>query len=420
MATTCHTRTLYLDCFSGISGDMFLGALIDLGVPPEVIQSSLDSLNLEEHLHLQTQRLLRGQVSGIKVDFHFHSHDHSQPHEHHHHSHDSHHGRSYSEIKKLLEESLLDPWIKKHALSIFQRIGTVEAKIHDKTIEEIHFHEVGALDSIADIVGACAALHYLQVETVLCSPLVEGCGTIHCAHGTFPLPAPATLALLAGTGAPLKQVDLPFELITPTGAAILAEFASSFGLLENFITEKVAWGLGTRELPDRPNALRILSGRIAQAPAQTDYETDRVAVLETTLDDITGEAMGYLMELLFQNGAYDVSYCPVTMKKSRPGWQLQVLAPLEHRHELIDTVLNHSSAFGLRCTETPRYKLSKTLQLVETCYGNVTVKIGMKGEKVIKAIPEFEDCKRLAEANQLPLTKVFQAAQEAYNAAVGR
>jgi len=410
-------QNLYLDCFSGISGDMLLGALIDLGVPTEIIQKSLDALRLNEPLHLHTSRQTRGLVSGIKVDVHFHEHTHSHNHSHTHngdHEHHSaaHHGRSYTSICQLIDQSTLDPWIKKHAASIFHRIGIVEAHIHNKTIEEIHFHEVGGLDSIADIVGCCSALHHLKLDRILSSPLIEGTGSIHCAHGTFPLPAPATLALLSGTGAPLKQIDLPYELITPTGAALLAEFAQSFALLDHVTIDKIGWGLGTRELPNRPNALRAL---LVQATLpDSSFESDTVCVLETNIDDSTAEILGYLSELLLEKGAYDVAYLPATMKKSRPGWQLQVIAPTTLRDALTEIILCHSSAFGLRISETVRLKLSRETVQVSTPYGNVSLKLGKRQSEILKMAPEYEDCKRLAHEHQVPLQTIYNAALQAF------
>lgn len=408
-------QNLYLDCFSGISGDMLLGALIDLGVPTEIIQSSFDALHLNDSLHLHTSRQTRGLVSGIKADIHFHEHSHAHEHSHekdHKHHAAAHHGRSYTSICQLIDRSTLDPWIKKHATSIFHRIGVVEAHIHNKTIEEIHFHEVGALDSIADIVGCCAALHYLKVDRILSSPLVEGTGSIHCAHGIFPLPAPATLALLSGTGAQLQQIELPYELITPTGAALLAEFAQSFALLDQVTIDKIGWGLGTRELLNRPNALRAL---LVQATLpDSSFESDTVCVLETNIDDSTAENLGYLSELLLEKGAYDVAYLPATMKKSRPGWQLQVIAPKTLQDALAEIILCHSSAFGLRISETLRLKLARENVQVSTAYGNVSLKLGKRQSEILKMAPEYEDCKRLAHEHQVPLQTIYNAALQAF------
>jgi pyridinium-3,5-bisthiocarboxylic acid mononucleotide nickel chelatase len=435
-------KALYLDCFSGISGDMFLGALIDLGVPVKEIQSTLDALQLPEQVYLEARREVRGAVSGMKVEVksdgglpasstqekaeHSHGHDHSHEHghSHHHHHHHGHgheaqeHGRSYAEIVQIIESAKIDPWVQRKALAVFRRIGEVEAQIHNKTLEEIHFHEVGALDSIGDIVGACAALHYLKVDVVLASHLVEGTGMLNCAHGAFPLPAPATLALLRGTGARLQQIDLSFELITPTGAALLAEFAQSYGGMNFSRVEQIGWGLGTREIPGQPNALRAVLGEVTgQVQTQVKaegWERDVVTVLETNLDDCTGEVLGYLSELLLQAGAYDVAYSPITMKKSRPAWQLQVMAPSELREVLALLVMRHSSAFGMRTYETSRLKLRREQVLVETAYGAVRVKVGFLGDEVLKAVPEYEDCKRQAEIHGVSLERVDQAARQAF------
>jgi uncharacterized protein (TIGR00299 family) protein len=246
------------------------------------------------------------------------------------------------------------------------------------------------------------------VEKVLASPLVEGSGTLQCDHGSFPIPAPATLALLQKAGATLKQVDLPYELVTPTGAGILAEFAESFAPLGSFKIEKIGWGLGTREIPGRPNALRVLLGETTSA--SSGFESDTVVVLETNLDDCTGESLGYLSELLLQAGAYDVAYSPITMKKSRPAWQLQVIATPDLKNTLAELILRRSSAFGLRVTEVERLKLAREIKTVRTSYGKVRIKIGKIGNEVVKSVPEYEDCKKLANDHKVSLETIYQAA----------
>ena len=263
-------KTLYLDIFSGIAGDMFIGALIDLGVDTDKLERELEKLKLEG-FHLHIARRQKSGIEGVKFDVHLaddsmthhHEHDHAHHHEHHHHHDDS---RNFSEIKKLISRSKLSAWVKQKSIAVFQRIAEAEGKIHGLPPEEVHFHEVGAVDSIVDIVGACIALEMLGKPRVLAAPVVEGTGWIDCAHGRFPVPAPATLAILGARGIGVTQCDEPHELVTPTGAALLAEFVESFGPMENLAAEKIGFGLGTRENKTRPNVLRAVLGAAVQSP----------------------------------------------------------------------------------------------------------------------------------------------------------
>lgn len=441
-------KTLFLDCFSGISGDMFLGAMIDLGFDLEILRTELGKLHLHEEIRLQSKRDQRGGIAGIKFDAllpdqagHSHSHEQGHTHEGHHphahdheHTHDDHghkhdhdhsheddhghshdhphkHGRSYADIRHLISDSHLSEKVKTLALAIFHRIAVAEAKIHGKTTDDVHFHEVGALDSIVDIIGAAVAIETLGITAVEASPLVEGTGSIQCAHGTFPLPAPATLEILRGI--PLRQIDVPHELITPTGAAILAELAQSFTGLSHFSTEKVGYGLGSRNLPNRPNVLRaMLGGKISPAGSDSDSR-DQVLVLESNLDDVTGEELGHLASLLADAGALDVSFAPLLMKKNRPGHLLQVIAHPDLQDELVHLIFTQSPAFGLRLQKTDRLKLAREMKTVETAYGTVRVKIGSWEGKQIRIHPEYEDCHRLAAQAGVSLGEVIQAARQA-------
>jgi pyridinium-3,5-bisthiocarboxylic acid mononucleotide nickel chelatase len=471
-------KTLYLDIFSGISGDMFIGAMIDLGVNPQKLGRELEKLKLDGfHLHVSEQE--RQGIAGIKFDVHLahdhkpHGHGHGQhehshatiryelphehctgesacgaihlhDHEHHHgdHGHDHHHGhdehchgshdhhhhddsRDFTGIKKLINKSRLSPWVKKKSIAVFQRIADAEGKIHGKPANEVHFHEVGAVDSIVDIVGACIALEKLGKPRVLASPVVEGTGWIRCAHGRFPIPAPATLAILGARKIPVTQCDEPNELITPTGAALLAEFAESFEPMTAMTAEKIGFGLGTRENKTRPNVLRAVLGRQSK-PAKTksgasptpnpqpsthlDWETDRVAVLETNLDDISGELLGAFVESALAAGALDVFHTPIQMKKNRPGVLLTVLCAEPDADKFSEMLLRETSAFGVRRTVAERRKLKREFATVKTKFGNVTVKIGRLNGKVIQASPEFESCKKAAAQKKAGLKQVFEAA----------
>ena len=313
-------KTLYLDIFSGISGDMFVGALIDLGVDAGALERQLAGLHLGGY-HLHVGRKLSAAMEGVKFDVHLtdahehdhdhhhhddhgHSHGHENAHAHEHaHSHehtgDSGHRRNFKEIKKLIAESSLSDWVKQRAVSVFERIAVAEGHVHGLPAAEVHFHEVGAVDSIVDIVGACIGLEVLGKPRVLAGPAVDGTGWIDCAHGRFPIPAPATLHILGARGIPITQCDEPHELITPTGAALLAEFAESFGPMQGLTATKIGLGLGSRENKTRPNVLRAILGDAA-TPAVTgtagnDWETDTIAVLETNLDDINAEILGHFV-----------------------------------------------------------------------------------------------------------------------------
>ncbi len=437
-------RILYLDCFSGISGDMFLGAMIDLGVPADTLDAALAQLHLPEAPRFSVSRQARRAIAGFKVEVvetqpkdgsptpdhhphahgHDHHHDHAQPdahdphhhhqpgettHHHHPHDHAHGHGRAFREIRDLIHRSGLADSIKERSLAIFSRIAEAEAKIHGTSVEEVHFHEVGALDSIADIVGAAVALDHLQPDAVHASPLREGSGFVRCAHGQFPLPAPATAEILRGV--PLSQCPVPHELITPTGAAILAACVERFGPLDRFVTEKIGYGLGSRELAEQPNVLRALLGTEAETtPILSD--PDAVEVLETNLDDLTPEELALACEHALAAGALDVVVLPATMKKGRAGWLLQVLARPADARRLAELLLRHTSAFGVRMFPASRLVLARRTETVDTRYGPLPVKLGFLGTTLVQAQPEFEPARRAADRFGVPLHQIYAAVSE--------
>jgi uncharacterized protein (TIGR00299 family) protein len=459
-------KTLYLDIFSGLSGDMFIAALIDLGVDPHKLARQLEKLKLDGyHLHVSDQE--RQGIAGIKFDVHLahdhehhhddcecehsheeHGHDahdqHDKAHDHHHHDHEhgpehehphEHEGhdhshddsRNFNDIKKLITKSKLSPWVKRKSIAVFQRIADAEGKIHGKPASEVHFHEVGAVDSIVDIVGACVGLELLGKPRVLASPVVEGTGWIRCAHGRFPIPAPATLAILGARKIPVSQCDEPNELITPTGAALLAEFAESFAPLSSMTAEKIGFGLGTRENKTRPNVVRAVLGMqskvqgpkskvadsaLAPQNSHLDWEIDRVAVLETNLDDVSSEILGAFVESALAAGALDVFHTPIQMKKNRPGVLLTVLCAEADADKFSELLLRETTAFGVRRTIAERRKLKREFVTVKTKFGPVTVKLGKLNGKVVQAAPEFESCKKLAAQKKVPLRQVYEAASK--------
>ena len=433
-------KTLYLDIFSGISGDMFVAALLDLGVDAHQFEHELEKLRLGDY-HLHISRREKTGIAGVKFDVHLadhhdhdHGHDHGHSHhhdDHHHHDHDSHshghehehedehhhHGenRTFGEIKELISKSALSDWVKKKSIAVFQRIADAEGKVHGKPPEQVHFHEVGAVDSIVDIVGASIALEMLGKPRVLAAPVVEGVGWIDCAHGRFPIPAPATLAILGARSIAVTQCDEPHELVTPTGAALLAEFAESFGTMQGLVAEKIGFGLGTRNNKTRPNVLRAILGtsntehRTPNSEAH-DWETDTITVLETNLDDISAEVLGNFVERALAAGALDVFHTSIQMKKNRPGVLLTVLCGETDADKFSEMILRETSAFGVRRHSDGRRKLRREFTTVKTRFGEVTVKIGKLDGKVVQAAPEFESCKKVAEKAGVPLKEVYEAA----------
>ena len=443
-------KTLYLDNFSGISGDMFLGALIDLGLDGRRLESELAKLPLHGY-HLHISRGQKATISGVKFDVHVENHEHDESHghghshAHHHHTHEEHHhhhhnedehdhhhehddehhhhgahdehdhdhGRTFGEIKQLIGSSRLSDWVKQKSVAVFQRIAVAEGKIHGMPAEQVHFHEVGALDSIVDIVRACIGLELLGKPRVLAAPVVEGTGWIECAHGRFPIPAPATLAILGARGIGVSQCTEPHELVTPTGAALLAEFAESFGPMRNLVAEKVGFGLGERDNQTRPNVLRAIVGEASEASVAHDWQTDTVAVLEANLDDLNPEILGHFVEKALAAGALDVFYTPVQMKKNRPGSLLTVLCAETEADRFCELILRETSTFGVRRHLTERRKLMRESATVKTPYGEIQVKFGKLDGKIIQAAPEFESCKKLAEQSKVPLKQIYDAAKEA-------
>jgi uncharacterized protein (TIGR00299 family) protein len=438
-------KTLYLDIFSGISGDMFIGALLDLGVPFEKLERELSKLGLLD-FHLHAARKHKSSIEGVKFDVHTHDHDHKHgehedehehrhehghghdhehghaqmhrhgtelhTHEHGHHSHK--HGRTYREIRELINRSALSPWVKEKSNAVFARIARAEGKIHGKPAEEVHFHEVGAVDSIVDIVGGCIGLELLGKPRVVAASVVEGTGFIQCAHGRFPIPAPATIAIFAERGVSISQCEEGHELVTPTGAAILAEFAEEFGLMRDMIPEKIGYGLGERENKTRPNVLRAVLGRSGASDGENhDWETDAIAVLETNLDDINAEILGHVVEKSFSQGALDVFHTPVQMKKNRPGVILTILCAVADQDRFTELLLRETTALGVRRSQCERRKLKREIVSVKTEFGAVEIKVGRLDGRVIQASPEYESCRRVAETEGMPIKQVYQAAQTA-------
>jgi uncharacterized protein (TIGR00299 family) protein len=405
------SRVLYFDCFSGISGDMAIGALLDAGLPLAELQRALGSLALGD-AHVHARKVLRAGVSATKFSVHEHrhdnpDHDHDQQHDHPHSHAGSHPHRHLSAIFKLIDSSALSPSGRERAKAMFQRLGEAEAAIHQMPVEKVHLHEVGALDSIIDIVGIVFAMEWAGADQVVCSPLNVGGGMVQSAHGLFPVPAPATLKILGD--APVYSGTVQKELVTPTGALIATTYAASFGSIPAMSIERIGYGAGDRDDPLTPNVLRVLIGTAAQPSAR-----ERVTVIECEIDDMNPQIFGVAMDRLYAAGALEVFYVPVQMKKNRPGTLLTVIAPPEKRSELADVIFRETTTIGLRHCEVDREVLAREIVEVTTPIGTVRFKIAQRGGRVINATPEFDDCARLAAANNLSVKDVQAIAIRAY------
>lgn len=387
-------RVAHFDCFSGISGDMTLAALLDAGVPERPVLEGIASLGLP--IALEVKKVRKGGFAATQVLV-------TAPEEHKH--------RHLPHVEKIIASGALTERQRGLALAIFRRLAEAEAAAHGMPIEKVHFHEVGALDSIADIVGAAIALDLLGAARITSSPVPTGCGTVQCAHGTMPIPAPGTAALLRGV--PLRPSAIRAELTTPTGAAILTEVAAAFSELPPMTVESIGHGAGQRDLAEQPNLLRLFVGTAAEtAPAGLD--ADAVWVLETNLDDVPAEVVGYCCDRLFAVGALDVWTTPITMKKGRPGILLCALAA-DTAVEAVEAVLfRETGTLGVRRHLAHRHKLKRRAHTVETPWGAVQGKLGWREGAAPSFAPEYEDCARVARAHGVALQAVYQAARQAY------
>jgi uncharacterized protein (TIGR00299 family) protein len=408
-------KTAYFDCFSGASGDMVLGALLDLGLPFDALREALGSLAIE-YGGVSADRVLRAGVSATRFraiadegrahqhDAHTHVHAHDQTHVHSHgvaHSHDEGHTRdhgddatphdhhSLEDIARYIERSALSRPGKDRAIHLFETLGSAEAAIHDVPLERIHLHEVGALDSIIDIVGVVFGMEWLGAGDIVVSPLNVGSGTIRCAHGEFPVPAPATARLLMGV--PIYAGAVATELVTPTGALLMTSYACRFGPLPAMRVNQIGYGAGRKDFEHHPNVLRVLVGETASSA-----EAERIVVIECEIDDMNPQLFGPLMDRLYAGGALDVFYAPVHMKKNRPGTLVTVVAPPERREALASVLFTESTTIGVRYQEMMRERLAREIRTVETPLGPIRFKVATRDGRVLNASPEFEDCARLA------------------------
>ena len=446
-------RIAYLECFSGMSGDMFMGALVDAGVAPQLLEETVAALNVGARLEIS--RVVRSGIAATKVDVwvdgekdlprdqhrahehHEHSHEQShsrEPHSHEQHSdehrsaqssgdssraevpanrsHEHSHGPGLTEIRQIISAASISENAKKTAISIFEALGRAEAKIHTTSIDSVHFHEVGAVDAMVDIVCAAVGAEALGLDEMICSPLNVGGGTVKCAHGTFPVPAPATLELLAD--APVYSSGVMVELLTPTGAAIVKTLASRFAAFPEMKIEKSGYGAGSRDFPGHPNVVRLTVGESVSSVLSTTTASETITVLEANLDDLNPQVFGYVMDRLFEEGALDAFGMPVQMKKSRPGTLLTVLCKPEHAGKLTQLVFAETTTLGVRRRDEVRRTLARRWESVGTPWGEVRIKIASMNGTVTNYAPEYEDCRRIAAENHVPLKTVMQEAARAY------
>ncbi|MFZ5597863.1 MAG: nickel pincer cofactor biosynthesis protein LarC [Bacillota bacterium] len=384
-------NVLYLDCFAGISGDMCLGALIDAGVDSGRLERDLRKLPVHGW-KLTVARKNYGGITGTKVDIEVRE-DH-QPHRH------------FGDIKDLILDSPLPEKVQKNSLKIFERLAEAEGKVHGVPAGHVHFHEVGGVDSIIDIVGTSLALFYLNIESLHCSPVPTGRGTIKCRHGILPVPAPATAELLKGV--PISPVDVEGEMTTPTGAAIATAFSPTFGPLPEMSVEAVGYGFGSKDY-GIPNFLRIFTGVAGEDKALYDYEP--VAIIETNIDDMNPEFLGFITERMFENSALDVFMSPAYMKKNRPGYLLTVLCRPQNREKLLKIIFSETSTLGVRCRQETKVMLGRLTEEVDTPYGRVRIKKALDSSgSPLRAAPEYEDCKKIALEKGVPLRVIYEAA----------
>lgn len=387
-------RTAYFDCFNGASGDMILGALLDAGLPFERLCEALDGLRLDGYditaKKVRKQGFAATQFS-VEVDP-----EAPKPHRH------------LSHIQTIIESADLADAIKQRALAVFGRLAQAEAKAHGTTVEKVHFHEVGAIDAIIDIVGAAIGLEFLGIERVVCSAVPVGSGVIHCDHGEMPVPAPATAILLKDV--PIAASTEGFELTTPTGAAILTTSADEFGLMPAIIVDAIGCGAGTRDGKTRPNILRVMIGRTSDEPLQQD----EVVILEANIDDATPETLGHACEQLLVAGALDVYCTPILMKKNRPAVKLTVLSKPTAVDEMESLLFAETPTFGVRRYAAARHKLKREHVTVQTRFGPIRIKMGRRDGVIVTASPEYDDCRTAALDHDVPLREVMDVARQTW------
>lgn len=396
-------KVLYYDCFAGISGDMNLGAMIDIGVDKNYLVKELNKLGVSGY-NLSVSKALKSGISGTRVSVVLEkdSHKHSRSNQHH----DNNKYRNLEDIVQIIKHSKLSDFVKKLSIQIFTRIGDAEAKVHNRPVKEVHFHEVGAVDSIIDIVGAAICIDYLKPDIVMASSVELGGGFVECAHGILPVPAPATTEILKGI--PVKSGAVMQETTTPTGAAILATIVNEFKDQPDFIIENTGYGLGHKEFKI-PNLLRVYLG---ETNAADDTDSNVSVIIECNIDDMNPELYDYIFDSLFSVGANDVFITPIIMKKSRPAVILSVLCSIEIEHKIEKILFEETSTLGIRKYNVLKTMLNRKVTAIETPYGKVRIKSAFYGGKPLKTKPEYEDCLKIAKNNQMTISEVYNMVNE--------
>jgi pyridinium-3,5-bisthiocarboxylic acid mononucleotide nickel chelatase len=386
-------KILYFDCFSGISGDMTVGALLDLGVPHEHLITNLEKLGISNEYEIRIKKSLKNGIEGtdfyVNLKEHHHHHDHDHEHGHHH------HGRNLFDIEGLIDKSDLDENVKVMSKNIFKIVAEAESKVHGKDIYEVHFHEVGAVDSIVDIVGTAICIDYIKPDRIISSAINTGSGFVKCQHGLIPVPAPATVNILKDV--PIYCDEREFELTTPTGAAVIKALASDFKKLSEMRIKKVGYGCGKRDT-DKPNVLRVI---IAEDASQD------TCILEATIDDMNPQIYGYLMDKLFESGAKDVYLTPVYMKKNRPGIVVTVTTPTKIEDRIKEIIFNETTTIGIRKFHIERTELEREFKTHCTEFGDINFKVSSYNNKIVNVTPEFEDIKRAADKLNIPIKNIY-------------
>ena len=383
-------KTLYFDCSSGISGNMTLGALIEIVGNKEYLLNELKKLNIEGY-NIEISKKVKNGITGTYVDVKLENeqHHHSEHHEH----------RNLNDINKIIDNSSLEEKVKELAKKIFTRVAKAESKVHNKLLEEVHFHEVGAIDSIVDIVGTAILINKINPDKIISSIVNDGYGFIECAHGTMSVPVPATSEIFAASNVIFRQIDINTELVTPTGAAIIAELAEEFTTLPAMITKKIGWGAGSKELKI-PNILKVYYGEI-------EKPNEDFVVMETNIDDCGGELFGYTQELLFQNGALDVFFTPIYMKKNRPAYRMTVACKRKDMLKLQNIIFKETTTIGMRYRFEYRTELEREMIQIDTKYGKIKAKkVKNNGETYI--YPEYESIKEIAQKHNIPLKELYK------------
>ena len=384
--------TAYFDCFAGISGDMTVGALLDMGVPLEWLMEQLSGLSLDG-FSLSGDAISRHGIQARRFQVRVQA--------------DAIH-RHYADIKLIIEKCPLSSNVRHISLAIFDQVADAESKIHGIEKANVHFHEVGAIDSIVDIVGTALCLEYLGIDTIFSSKIPLGKGFVDCQHGTLPVPAPATMQILKGV--PVYGSGIPAELVTPTGAAIIKVLARDFLDMPPIIIEKIGYGAGSRNLPNHPNLLRVVTGQMhaLSADSTEKFLEDTVVLVETCVDDMNPEIFGYLMDRLFDDGALDVYWVPVFMKKNRPGTLIQVLCKTDKKTPVVNRILSETTSTGVRFHPIQRAKLMREIVSITTSFGHIQMKKIIDLDGNIRLVPEYESCKKIALAHKLPIKKVYE------------